>query len=83
MDAEKNGPSGSGAASTGQTKRKLSGDESHLTSHKTSSLKKRMESISGVLGKEGNPLPQPGLHSGKCIGVFTSGGDSQGKNSMK
>lgn len=42
-------------------------------------LRRRMDTITGELGKEGGPLPQPGLHSGKCIGVFTSGGDSQGK----
>jgi len=41
----------------------------------------RMDSITGEPGLEGLPLPGPKSHSGVCIGVFTSGGDSQGIDS--
>ncbi|KAL4218413.1 hypothetical protein ACF0H5_023149 [Mactra antiquata] len=40
----------------------------------------RKDSMFGVLGKEGQEI-QAGLYAGRCIGVFTSGGDSQGMNS--
>lgn len=43
----------------------------------------RFESITGVLGQEGNPLPSPLSHAGQSIGVFTSGGDSQGKSCLR
>lgn len=38
----------------------------------------RKDSVSVVPGKEGEAIP-PGSFSGKAIGVFTSGGDSQGR----
>ena len=40
--------------------------------------RKRSDSMWGELGHEGNPLPDPKSHAGKCVGIFTSGGDSQG-----
>ena len=40
--------------------------------------KLRMDSIAGEPGREGTPLPMPFAHAGKCIGVFTSGGDCSG-----
>ncbi|XP_046351037.1 ATP-dependent 6-phosphofructokinase-like isoform X2 [Haliotis rufescens] len=39
----------------------------------------RKDSVMATPGKEGSSLA-PGSCSGKCIGVFTSGGDSQGMN---
>ncbi|GAB6028388.1 hypothetical protein CHUAL_002554 [Chamberlinius hualienensis] len=39
----------------------------------------RLESIAGILGKEGKFIAS-GTQKGKCIAVFTSGGDSQGMN---
>lgn len=56
-------------------KRQLSGDDWAPARYTRS----RQDSISGELGKEGKPLPVPKAHSGKSIGIFTSGGDSQGK----
>ena len=77
------------AASNGETnnpvKRKLPAPQRSVTEEDGNPVRspplsrRRKESIAGVLGNEGGPLPQPGLHFGKCIGVFTSGGDSQGK----
>ncbi|XP_067936194.1 ATP-dependent 6-phosphofructokinase-like [Watersipora subatra] len=40
----------------------------------------RMTSINSVLGREGKALPLPNSHAGTSVGVFTSGGDSQGMN---
>lgn len=37
------------------------------------------ESIAGIPGREGSPIPAARSHTGKCIGVFTSGGDCSGK----
>lgn len=54
-------------------KRHLSGEVRPMMSRKM-----RFDSITGILGQEGNPLPHPQSHLGQCIGVFTSGGDSQG-----
>ncbi|XP_064596985.1 ATP-dependent 6-phosphofructokinase-like isoform X2 [Liolophura sinensis] len=39
----------------------------------------RKDSVMVTPGAEGLTVPQ-GAHTGKCIGVFTSGGDSQGMN---
>lgn len=39
----------------------------------------RKDSVMATPGKEGSSLA-PGSCSGKCIGVFTSGGDSQGRS---
>ena len=39
----------------------------------------RPDSLWGELGREGSPLPHPKAHAGQSIGVFTSGGDSQGE----
>lgn len=56
------------------TKRPFSGD-----AYTTNAQRIRLDSIPGIPGREGTPLPNPKSHTGKCIGVFTSGGDSQGR----
>lgn len=59
-------------------RRTSSGGTGHAESFRSKRL--RSDSIMAVPGMEGNQLPEAYSHTGKCIGVFTSGGDCSGNN---
>ena len=54
-------------------------EEHHHEELQFSPRSARLKSFAFVEGREGKPLSK-NLYTGRCLGVFTSGGDAQGMN---
>ena len=53
-------------------------DEVSLKNIRDEPFRARVDSLAGIMGREGQHVPAK-AYEGKSIGVFTSGGDSQGE----